>query len=81
MILPMPDEMRDALKAHPGSPLQIADEQSQQTFVLVNLDDYRRLIENRLCNDLQVGFDQADRGEVAPWNVDEFLQKAHRSQQ
>ena len=79
MVLPITDEMRAAIQAQPGLPLQFADEQTQQSFILVDLEEYRRLLADRLREDLQVAFDQAERGEIAPWNVDEFLRKAHRS--
>jgi hypothetical protein len=77
MTLPLTDEMRAAIRQQADGPICLEDAQTRDTFVLVELDEYRRLVDERLRRDLQVGFSQADRGEVAPWNVDEFLAKAH----
>ena len=34
--------------------------------------------EQPLREQLQIGFDEADRGELAVWNLEEFLAKMHR---
>lgn len=77
MTLPLTDEMRAAIRQQTDGLVCLEDAQTRQTFVLVELDEYRRLVDERLRRDLQVGFAQAERGEVAPWNVEEFLAKAH----
>ena len=35
-------------------------------------------IDDELRRQLQIGFDQADRGELEEWDVDEFLDRMHR---
>jgi hypothetical protein len=81
MTLPITDEMRAAIDQHAGDLICLQDQQSHRTFVLLDLDEYRRLVDQRLRRELDVGFAQAERGDVAPWNVEEFLKKARELHQ
>ncbi len=72
------NEMRQALAAHPSGPIPIADEQTQNQYVLLSKDDYLRLHDDYIRRELQVAFDQVDRGEVADLDMDAVLAEAHR---
>jgi hypothetical protein len=76
MVLPLTDDQRAAIRQQAGVPLCLADEETQQTFVLVEISEYRKLVEQQLRRELQLSFEQAEHGDVALWNVDEFLAKA-----
>ena len=72
------DEMRDALSEHPDEPLRLEDEQTQKVYVLIDQEEARRLFDAWLHREVQVGLEQADRGELRPWDIDETLADAHR---
>lgn len=71
------EEMRQALHQQPDRPLKIEDDQSQKCYVLVSQDEFRHWIEAELRRELQIGFDQADAGDVEDWDVEEILKEAH----
>ena len=62
------DEMRKALAQHPDGPVPIEDDRTRKLYILVAEDEFRRLSGGQLLRELQIGFDQADRGESADWN-------------
>ena len=72
------DEMRHALAAHPGSPIYVCDDQSQQIYVLVPREQYAQLQEDCIRRELQVAFDQADRGEWEELDMDAIIAEANR---
>ena len=72
------NEMRKALHQHPGKPLEVEDDQTQTVYVLVAKEDFREMVDQELRRQLQIGFDQADRGELEEWDVEEFLDRMHR---
>ena len=72
------DEQREAIVSGHGAPIEVEDEQSRRVYILVARDDFSRLVDAELRRELQIGFDQADRGDVADWNVEEILAEAHR---
>jgi bifunctional DNA-binding transcriptional regulator/antitoxin component of YhaV-PrlF toxin-antitoxin module len=43
MIVKLPDELRTAVIAHPGVPLELIDEQTHVAYVLVPADEFQRL--------------------------------------
>jgi hypothetical protein len=47
-------------------------------YILVARDDFQSLCDERLRRELEVGFEQADRGDVADWDLDEMLCEARR---
>lgn len=71
------DEQRQALDAADGV-VEIHDDRTQRVYVLVAKDQFRDLIDVELRSQLQIGFDQADRGEVDDWDAEEILSEAHR---
>jgi hypothetical protein len=72
------DEMRQALAAHPSGPIPIEDDQTQSFYVLLTKDDYCRLQDDYYRRELQVAFDQVDRGEVSDLHMSAILAEAHR---
>ncbi len=74
----IPDNIRDELNRHPGKPLEIEDAATHKVYVIVPKDDFVKMVDDELRRQLQIGFDQADAGEVAEWDVDEILAEAHR---
>ena len=74
------DEMRSALNEHPGQPVKVEDDQTQKVYFLIAADN-RQVFDDWLSRELQIGFDEADRGEVAEWNVEQFLANAHERHQ
>lgn len=71
------DEMRQALHQQPDRPLKIEDDQTQKTYVLVSEENFQQWVDAELRRELQIGFDQADAGDVAEWDVDAILNEAH----
>jgi hypothetical protein len=72
------DEMRQALAAHPCGPIPIEDDQTQDFYVLLTKDDYCRLQDDYYRRELQVAFDQVDRGELSDLDMNAILVEAHR---
>jgi bifunctional DNA-binding transcriptional regulator/antitoxin component of YhaV-PrlF toxin-antitoxin module len=72
------DEQRQALEARPGQPVEIEDDRTQRVYILVARDDVESLFDERLRRELQIGIEQADRGHVADWDLDEMLGEARR---
>jgi hypothetical protein len=72
------DEMRRALAAHPNGPIPVEDDQMQSFYVLLTKDDYCRLHDDYYRCELQVAFDQVDRGEVSGLDMNALLAEAHR---
>ena len=72
------DEMRQALANRPAGPIPIEDDQTQNFYVLLTKEDYCRLHDDYIRRELQVAFDQVDRGEVSDLNMDALLAEAHR---
>lgn len=70
-------EQREAILANPDRPIEIEDEQTKLTYVLVPKDGFRRMVDHALRRELQIGFDQADTGDVADWDIEEILAEAH----
>lgn len=76
--LKLTDEMRQALAIRPTGPIPIEDEQTQNQYVLLTKDDYFRLHDDYLRRELQVAFDQVDRGEVSDLDMGALPAEAHR---
>ena len=79
MILKLTPEMRIALQDHAGQPVKIEDEQSQKVYLLVEEGSAHQLMEQWLCRELQVGFDQAERRATCfQWNADRIKSEGRR---
>ncbi len=71
-------EMREILARNPDQPVEVEDEQTNRVYFLIERDQARRLFHDYLRRELQIGFDQADRGESQPWDIQQTLAEAHR---
>lgn len=72
------EEQRHAISAEPGGFVRVEDEQTRKVYLLIEESRACELYEQWLRQELQKGFDAAERGEVAEWSLDEFLAGAHR---
>jgi hypothetical protein len=72
------DEMRQALASRPTGPIPIEDDQTQNQYVLLTKDDYFRLHDDYIRRELQIAFDQVERGEVSDLDMKALLAEAHR---
>lgn len=73
------EEMRQALNQQPDRPLKIDDDQSQKTYLLIPQENFRQWVDAELRRELQIGFDEADAGDVAEWDVESILSTARSS--
>ncbi|QDT44529.1 hypothetical protein Pan241w_46410 [Gimesia alba] len=71
------EEMRQALHQQPDRPLKIEDDQTQKSYVLISQENFRQWVDAELRRELQIGFDQADAGDLAEWDVEDILKQAH----
>ena len=72
MIPKLTDEMRQALQYDPDRPVKVEDEQTHRVYVLVSDDAFREMVDEELRRQLQIGLDQADRGEFVDWDPDKI---------
>lgn len=72
------EEMRRALAQQPGIPLEIEDEATRQLYLIIPKEAFGQLVDEQLRRQLQIGFDQADAGDVVDWDIDAFLDRMHR---
>ena len=73
-----PSELPLALEQHAQAPVYVVDAGGKTTHVVLPVEDARQLLDEWLRRELQIGFDQADRGESRPWDVEATLAEAHR---
>ena len=64
------DELQQALDQEHGAPVYLVGLDGEATHVLLSIDDARRMFDDYLRRELQIGFDQADRGELVDWDPD-----------
>ena len=75
---PPPTKWPRRLGRQQGGPIEVEDDQTQTVYLLVERHAFDKLVETSLRQALQIGLDQADRGESEPWDVDAFLTEAHQ---
>lgn len=71
------DEQRQAIRKTHGGPVEVEDDPTHRVYVIVSRDEFHQLVEDQLRQDLQIGFDQADAGDIGEWNVAALLAEAH----
>jgi hypothetical protein len=64
------EEMRAALAQQPGRPVKVVDDVTQRVYVLVDAEHAKALTEQWIREQLQIGLEAADRGEVVPFDVE-----------
>jgi hypothetical protein len=72
------NEQRQALLSQPGGFTRVEDDQTQKVYLLIEETRASELYEQWLREQLRAGFDDADRGELAEWDLEQFLAKTHR---
>jgi hypothetical protein len=72
-----PDEVSQALDRDKQNVVYVVDAEGETTHVLLPIGDARRMFDEYLRRELQVGIDEAARGESTEWNTEEFLDRAH----
>jgi hypothetical protein len=78
MILPLSDEMREAIHNAQGQPLELLDEQTSKRYLLVESSGVDQLWEEWVQRSLQPAFDEADRGELRPWDPERIEAEGRR---
>ena len=66
--LQLTPELREALRAHPGEPLHIADEETRKVYLLVEQGAFPELEDIYVRQRLDEGFAAIERGEVEDWD-------------
>ena len=79
MIAPrLTDEQRQAIGGHPGDLTRVEDDQTHKVYFLIEESRANELYDRWLHEQLQVGFDEADRSQAAEWDLEAFLANMHR---
>ncbi len=60
------------------SPVLIVDSQGNATHVAMPIEDARRMIDEYLRRELQIGFDQADAGQLTVLDIERTIAEARR---
>jgi hypothetical protein len=58
-------QQREAILANPDGPIELEDDPTKRIYILVSKDGFRRMVDDLFRQELQIGFDQADAGDVA----------------
>ena len=72
------DEQRQAMRLQPGDYTRVEDDQTQKVYFLIEESRANELYQHWLREQLQVGFDEAARGQLAEWDLEAFLANMHR---
>ena len=68
MALKITPEMREALARQPGRPVAVEDDQTQKKYLLVDAESGRAVAEQWIRDQLQLGLDAAERGDVVDFD-------------
>ncbi|HUT09632.1 MAG TPA: hypothetical protein VMY42_03985 [Thermoguttaceae bacterium] len=71
------DEQRQAVRFQPGGFTRVEDDQTEKVYFLIEESRAKELYDQWLRQQLQVGFAEADRGQLAEWDLEMFLAKMH----
>lgn len=63
-------EMRSALAQSPGKPIEVEDDVSHRTYLLVDAESGRVLVEQWIREQLRAGLEAADRGEIQRFDAE-----------
>lgn len=72
MSLPLSNELRDALRQHPGEPLRLRDEESQRDYLLIDAATAPRVVCDWLRLAIDEGVRDLEEGRVSPWDTEEI---------
>lgn len=71
------NEQKKILDTEPSA-IFFVNANGNPTHVVLPIDDARRFLDEYVRRELQISFDQVDRGEVAPLDMQATLDEAHR---
>jgi|SoiMethySBSTD1v2_1073268.scaffolds.fasta_scaffold3886923_2 hypothetical protein len=74
--LQLTPELREALRAHPGEPLHIADEETRKVYLIVEQGAFPELEEEYTRQGLEIARDQIVRGEISTSSIADVIAKA-----
>lgn len=69
-------EMRAALAAHPGEPIEVEDEQTQRVYVLIERDHAREQLDHWIIGQLAVAEADVAAGRIVAWDKPSLMAKA-----
>ncbi len=72
------DEQRKAIETHRGEPVRLEDDETNRVYLLVEESQAPQLYEHWLRQQLQQGFDAADRGAVVDWDPERIKAEGRR---
>jgi hypothetical protein len=74
-------EMRAALAKFPRRPVEVRDDESRKVYLLVDAESGRALTEQWLREQIQIGLDAANRGDIVAFDADAIKAqgRAHQS--
>lgn len=72
------DEQRQAIQSTHDGPVEVEDDPTHRVYVIVARDEFHQLVEDQLRQKLQIGFDQADAGNIGDWDIETLLTEARR---
>jgi hypothetical protein len=78
--LQLTPELRQALLAHPGEPVHIADQETRKVYLLVEQGAFPELEEEFIREGLEMAREQIARGEISTASIDEVISKAQLRQ-
>jgi hypothetical protein len=76
--LQLTPELREALRAHPGEPLHIADEETRKVYLLVEQGAFPELEEEYIRQGLAVARDQISKGDTSTAAIADIISRAKR---
>jgi hypothetical protein len=78
--LQLTPEMREALLAHPGAALHIADKETGKVYLVFEQGAVPELEEEYIRDGIELARQQIARGEVSSASIDEVIAKAQQHQ-
>jgi hypothetical protein len=75
MIAKLTDEMRAAVAAQPGRPVEIEDEATQRVYLLIDRNDAKQILDRWILDELDLAEADIAAGRVSDWNRDAMIQK------
>lgn len=70
MVLKITEEIRNAVKEHPGQPIKLQDEQTRKVYLLIDESAMPAFWEEYIRQEVWKGLAAIDRGEVEDWDVE-----------
>jgi hypothetical protein len=74
----LPPELRTALDAQGGQPLQVWDDESQKLYLIIEEASLRPIDDDFLREALREADEDIAQGRVGPWDVEEIKREGRR---